>query len=55
MKRTAELLAELRTKRISFRYENGALRYSGPKGVINDEYRARLKECRDELIAIVIS
>lgn len=53
MSKAEELFNELRSKGMSFRYEDGKLRYSGPKGIMNDEYLARLKECRDELIQLI--
>ncbi|MCK4829861.1 amino acid adenylation domain-containing protein [bacterium] len=54
MSGAAKLLNELRSKRIAFHYGDGKLRYSGPRGVINEKYRSRLKECRNELIEIII-
>lgn len=53
MSRASELFNELRSKGVSFRYEDGKLRYSGPKGIMNDEYLAGLKECRDDLIQVL--
>ncbi|MFF7527470.1 condensation domain-containing protein, partial [Streptomyces pseudovenezuelae] len=49
----AELLAELENRGVRFGLTDGRLRVFAPKGVLTEELRSRLRECRDEIRDLV--
>ncbi|MGW5658476.1 condensation domain-containing protein, partial [Streptomyces humi] len=49
----AEVLAELEGRGVRFALTDGRLRVFAPKGVLTEELRNRLRECRDEIRDLV--
>jgi len=50
-----DVLGELKARGVAVFVEDGDLRYRAPKGTLTDDLRARAKEHRDDLRALVLA